>query len=215
MSFGAVAASVAGAAATSLLGGGSGGESTSTQSMKMDPRMDRFVYGDSGQGGLLGDAHNLYKQQMAQGGMNPMMQAGLESQRQFLTSPQYSQGYNNLMNMGQGLLGGGVAGNPFTQSQRPAQMPQASMNPFMNGGFQYQGNPTLMSAMSPIQSQGVMPSDLSQPAPEDAAKQSALEQELSTFDSMTRGIFDSLKTSGMSDSEALRYAKAYSGSRGV
>jgi hypothetical protein len=208
MSFGILAAGIGG------LLGASGNKGSSTQSQKMDPRMDRFVYGDSGQGGLLGDAYKLYSQQMAQGGMNPMMQAGLEGQRQFLTSPQYSQGYNNLMNLGQGLLGGGVAGNPFTQSQRPAQMPKAEMHPFMNGGFQQQYNPSLLGALDPIKSQGVMPSELSKPVTE-AGQKSPLEQELSTFDDMTRRIFDALKTQGMNDSEALRYAKAYSGSRGV
>jgi hypothetical protein len=187
-----------------LLGLAGGGDSSSTQQMKMDPRMDRFVYGESGKGGLLGDAYKLYSQQMAQGGMNPMMQAGLESQRQFLTSPQYTQGYNNLMNLGQGLLGGGVAGNPFTQSQRPAQMPQANMNPFMGGGFQYQNNPAMMGAMSPMQPQGVKPSELSQPK-EVTPEQSAIEK-LSPYG---KSMFDQFKALGMSDEQALQMAASY------
>lgn len=106
---GAVAAPLIGG----LLGGSSGGAST-TQQQKMDPRMDKYVYGGDGNSGLLSDANSIYKKQLAQGGLNPMQTAGLEMQRQQLMSPQYGQGYDAMRSLGMSLMGGGVAGNPFT-----------------------------------------------------------------------------------------------------
>ena len=114
------------AAGASLLGGLLGSQSNSssqsnTQTKAMDPRMDRYVYGADGQSGLLGGAWNLMQQQAANGGMNDLQRQGLEMQRQYLTSPQYQNSYGNMMSAGQSLMGGGVAGNPFT-SQQPMQM---------------------------------------------------------------------------------------------
>lgn len=102
-----------GAIAGGLLGGSSKG-SEATRTTSMDPRMDRYVYGEDGKSGLLGGSFGLMNQQLASGGLNPMQQQGLNMQAQFLQSPQYQQGYGNMMNLGQSLLGAGVAGNPFT-----------------------------------------------------------------------------------------------------
>jgi hypothetical protein len=191
-----------------VFGSGGGGESSATQQMKMDPRMDRFVYGDSGKGGLLGDAHKLYSQQMAQGGMNPMMQGGMEAQRQFLLSQQYGQGQNNLMNVGQGLLGAGVAGNAFTQgNQVNGRMSQANMKPFMGQGHLYQPNTEFMGMMSPVQPQAVKPSDLSQPE-ETTPEKSAIEK-LGTYG---KAMFDQFKALGMTDEQAYRMAMNYGSS---
>lgn len=98
--------------------GGSGGGGEQTQTKSMDPRMDRYIYGDDGKGGLLGTSYNLMNQQLATGGLNPYQQQGLNMQAQFLTSPAYQQGYANMMNLGQSLMGAGVAGNPYTTGQR-------------------------------------------------------------------------------------------------
>ena len=109
--------SLIGAVAAPLIGGllgGSSGGNTSTQSQKMDPRLDKYVYGGDGNSGLLSDAQGIYKKQLSQGGLNPLQTAGLEMQRQQLMSPQYGQGYDAMRSLGMGLLGGGVAGNPFT-----------------------------------------------------------------------------------------------------
>lgn len=114
------------AAGASLLGGLLGSQSNSssqsnTQTKSMDPRMDRYVYGADGQSGLLGGAWGLMQKQAAQGGLNDLQRQGMEMQRQYLMSPQYQNSYGNMMSAGQSLMGGGVAGNPFT-SQQPMQM---------------------------------------------------------------------------------------------
>lgn len=113
----AITGEIAGSVVGGLLGGSDSG-SSQTQERKMDPRMDNYVYGSDGKSGLLGNAYNLMNQQLSTGGLNPYQQQGLNMQAQFLTSPAYQQGYANMMNLGQSLMGAGVAGNPYTSSQR-------------------------------------------------------------------------------------------------
>ena len=103
--------------AASLAGGLLGSKSTdSSQSStrSMDPRLDRYVYGTDGQSGLLSDAFGLYQKQAAQGGLNDLQRQGMGMQQQYLMSPQYQQGYANMQSLGNALMGGGVAPNPFT-----------------------------------------------------------------------------------------------------
>ena len=100
-------------AGLSAAGGLLGSEGSSSTSNKIDDRLAPYVYGKNGKGGLLGDIDALYRQQMGQGGLNDMQRAGLESQRQVLASPQYTQGYEAMRSLGMGLMGGGVARNPF------------------------------------------------------------------------------------------------------
>lgn len=105
-------------AAVSLAGGLLGSQSTnSSQSAtrSMDPRLDRYVYGADGKSGLLSDAFGLYSKQAAQGGLNDLQRQGMGMQQQYLMSPQYQQGYANMASLGNALMGGGVAANPFTQ----------------------------------------------------------------------------------------------------
>ena len=91
------------------IAGGSSGGGGSSQSTQLDPRMANYVYGSDGQSGLLGDAQSIYKQQMAQGGLNDMQRQGMDMQRQYLMSPQYQQGFGN---MAQGVP---VIFSPFQQ----------------------------------------------------------------------------------------------------
>lgn len=100
--------------AGAVLGGTSGGKTaTSTTTKDMDPRLANYVYGADGTGGLLGSASKLFNDQMATGGLNELQRQGIDLQKSWLMNPAYAQGYTNMMNVGQGLLGGGVAGNPF------------------------------------------------------------------------------------------------------
>ena len=100
--------------AGAVLGATSGGkDTTSTTTKDMDPRLANYVYGADGTGGLLGSATKLFNDQMATGGLNDLQRQGIDMQKSYLTNPAYAQGYTNMMNVGQGLLGGGVAGNPF------------------------------------------------------------------------------------------------------
>jgi len=100
--------------AGAVLGGTSGGKTTTSNTTKeMDPRLANYVYGADGTGGLLGSATKLFNDQMATGGLNELQRQGIDMQKNYLLNPAYAQGYTNMMNVGQGLLGGGVAGNPF------------------------------------------------------------------------------------------------------
>lgn len=155
----------------SVLGGllGGGGSESSQTSNKIDDRLAPYVYGKNGQGGLLGDIQKLYQQQMGQGGLNDMQRAGMESQRQVYASPQFTQGYDAMRSMGLGLLGGGVAQNPFSTgqaslNQRPMmggqqQMPQQMQPIRPNTNMQYQtyqpqATPAMQAMNTPIPSVG-------------------------------------------------------------
>jgi hypothetical protein len=112
-----------------LLGSGSG-DKAATSEQKLDPRLERYVYGPDGESGLLGAMYQLAQEQASQGGLNDLQRQGMEMQRQYLMSPEYSQGMNQLRSMGLGLLGSGVAANPFTGGG--VTQPAA-------GGFGYKG----------------------------------------------------------------------------
>lgn len=80
-----------GLTALTALSGSQGTEGQTTE-RKMDPRLDQYVYGPNG---------------------TIPMTAGL-LQQQF---PMAQQGGQSLFNMGQGLLGRGIAANPFTKGR--------------------------------------------------------------------------------------------------
>lgn len=88
-------------------------DTTATTKKDMDPRLANYVYGADGTGGLLGSASKVFNDQMATGGLNELQRQGIDLQKNFFLNPAYAQGYTNMMNVGQGLLSGGVAGNPF------------------------------------------------------------------------------------------------------
>lgn len=128
-------------AGVGAIAGGSSGGGEQTQKTTLDPRIAQYVYGTDGNSGLLGDAQSIYQQQMNQGGLNDMQRQGMGMQYQYLTSPQYQQGAQQKFDVGSGLLGGGVAGNPFTRSQgMQGAAPQRA-------GFQF-----APSSQAPIQS---------------------------------------------------------------
>ena len=138
-----------------LLGGG-GSEQSATKTI--DPRLGRFVYGEDGKSGLLGDVQSLYRQQAGQGGLNDLQRSGMEMQRQTLMSPQYTQGYDAMRSMGMNLMGGGIAQNPFTNAAANRPMPaqgQAVARPNTNMQYQpfsYAQNGAMAGGAAPIQS---------------------------------------------------------------
>lgn len=92
-----------------------GKDQTATTSQQIDPRMAQYIYG-TGYGdknSLLGAAQDWFKNN--QSGMNANMQAGVNQMASLYSSPQYAAGYNQMRDVGQGLLGRTIAGNPFTQ----------------------------------------------------------------------------------------------------
>lgn len=95
--------------ASSLLGGllGSKGSSTSNSSQQtLDPRMADAVYGVNG---VIPSAQDWYSKNKT--GLNAMMLEGMDNTYNQLGASR--QGYNQMQNLGMGLLGGGAAGNPF------------------------------------------------------------------------------------------------------
>lgn len=98
-------------------GASGGGTNTKTSEEKLDPRMAQYLYG-TGYGdanSLLGAAQKLYQQNPT--GINPTMQQGMDMQKAALTDPAYAQSFQAMRNAGTGLLGQGVAANPFTSGQ--------------------------------------------------------------------------------------------------
>lgn len=144
----------------SLLGGllGGGGSSSSQTSNQIDPRLAKYVYGGDGQTGILPTIYGQFQKDYAQGGLNDLQRSGMESQRQVLSSPQYSQGYDAMRSMGLGLMGGGIAQNPFTNASANRPSPsagQAVVRPTTNlqyTPYQPQQTAALTAMNTPIQS---------------------------------------------------------------
>lgn len=103
MAFTAVASTVVGG-----LLGGSGNKSSQTQSNQIDPRLEPYIYGANG---VLPAAADWYSKNKT--GMNSQMQQGSNNQASQLAASK--PGFDQMQNLGLGLLSGGVAGNPFSQ----------------------------------------------------------------------------------------------------
>src|SRR5665648_26717 len=128
-------------------------------------------------GGLLGDVNNLSKQQLGQGGLNPMQSAGLEMQRQTLIDPRYSQGYEQMRSMGSGLMGAGVAGNPFTSGQGLYKNMGAPVTqPAYSQAQPYQQNQATLAASMPINSMPAAPAVAQAPVMDQSALQEFMRQ---------------------------------------
>ncbi len=93
MTWGAVASIGVGLLTSQSSKGGGGG--STTQKMEMDPAMRPYIFGDSNNKGLLQYGQGLLQQSQ---------------------SPERMQGWNNMMNRSQQLLGGSIAGNPFSKT---------------------------------------------------------------------------------------------------
>lgn len=136
------AGSPAGGALLGAVGGGlgnAGGLNSATSSVqnKLDPRIAQYIYGPNGTSGVAGDVNTLYKQQLAQGGLNDTQRMGLNNQLSVLNAPGYQTGFNQMRAAGSGLLANPIAGNPFTSGQAalahpqmPGQMPAQMQNPY-------------------------------------------------------------------------------------
>jgi hypothetical protein len=99
--------SLAGPVIGGLLGG-SGSKSSQTQTNTIDPRLAEAIYGSNGSVPAAQDWFSKNKS-----GMNSQMQQGLTNQAsQYAAS---KPGFDQMQNLGLGLMGGGVAGNPFSQ----------------------------------------------------------------------------------------------------
>ena len=56
--------SLIGAGLGLLAGGSSKGNETTQTNNQLDPRIAKYIYGENGSSGLLGDAQSIYQQQM-------------------------------------------------------------------------------------------------------------------------------------------------------
>lgn len=139
--------SILGAVAGPLIGGLLGGkESKQTQSSQqtLDPRMESAVYGANG---VIPSAQALY--QANPSGLNGQMISGMDNQWAQLTNS--AQGYNQMQNMGMGLMGGGMAANPFTSGYQ--------------GGGDFQGSVNGRGGSIAPQAMSYQPAQLNQPGP--------------------------------------------------
>jgi hypothetical protein len=93
-------------APTSQTTNSSSSHGSSTQH-KIDPRMEQAIYGA---GGIMPNASAWYAQN--QSGLNDKMVTGMNNQWNQLGASK--QGFDQMQNLGMGLMGGGTAGNPFT-----------------------------------------------------------------------------------------------------
>jgi hypothetical protein len=129
MSWAAVAGAAIGVVGGALSSSGKGSGGVQTTQNTVDPRIANYLYGQSGQAGLLNDVNNLYSKQASTGGLNSLQVAGLDMQRHQLMDPRYTQGFGQMRTLGSGLLGQGVAGNPFMGGQAAYGMMQPQMMP--------------------------------------------------------------------------------------
>lgn len=163
----------------------SGGQTQQNTQNQLSPVNNGLLYGGNGigGGGLLGNAYNNFLLQNQVAGTNPLMNAGLESQRQVLSNPGTTTGFDQMRGLGSSLLSGGVAGNPFTQghtagasqgTQGASYTPQQSYQ-----SFGFQNNPTLDWQNSPIQQ---VSNPISQPQSAAPAQQSQQDSQMGTDD---------------------------------
>ena len=107
---GILAASVVGGLLGSK-GNSSGSGATATQTNAIDPRLSDAIYGSSG---VVPSAQDWYAKNKT--GLNPMMLQGMDNQyNQHAAS---HQGFNQMQNLGMGLMGAGAAGNPFLEGYK-------------------------------------------------------------------------------------------------
>ena len=100
--------SLAGPVIGGLLGGGGSKSQETTKVNQIDPRLEPYIYGANGS---LPAAQDWFTKNKS--GMNGQMQQGLNNQAsQYAAS---KPGFDQMQNLGLGLMGGGVAGNPFSQ----------------------------------------------------------------------------------------------------
>lgn len=99
----------------------------------IDPRMENILYGT---GGIIPQATDWWNQNSS--GTNEQMITGMNNTWNQLGAS--GQGYNQMQNLGMGLMGGGAAGNPFTGTggvaaqqvqYTPATFNAGTQNPFV------------------------------------------------------------------------------------
>ena len=147
---------IVGAVAGPLIGGLLGGnESSQTQSTQqtLDPRMESAVYGP---GGVVPQAQAWYKAN--EGGLNSQMLTGLDNSWAQLGNS--AQGFNQMQNLGMGLMGGGVSSNPFAAGYQ--------------GGGNFQGSVNGQGGSIATKPMSYQPTQMNQPGP--FAQQFAVDQ---------------------------------------
>jgi hypothetical protein len=113
-----------------VLGAVEGGKGQSaTQENRLDPRIAQYLFGTGygDQNSLLGAAQKQWQQNPT--GLNPLQTQALEMQKNYLQSPEYTQGFQQMRNVAQGLLSNQAASNPFTSGQIGLLSKTADYNP--------------------------------------------------------------------------------------
>lgn len=117
------------------------GSSSLTQ-QKIDPRMEAAIYGA---GGIVPTATDWYNNNRS--GLNEKMITGMNNQWNQLGASK--QGFDQMQNLGMGLMGGGTAGNPFTGGGGIAPQ-QLTYKPAEFGANSSVNSPFVMPVSTPI-----------------------------------------------------------------
>jgi hypothetical protein len=106
-----------------------GSGQSATQENRLDPRIAQYLFGTGygDQNSLLGAAQKQWQQNPT--GLNPLQTQALEMQKNYLQSPEYTQGFQQMRNVAQGLLSNQAASNPFTSGQMGLLSKTADYNP--------------------------------------------------------------------------------------
>lgn len=136
-------AAVGSAVVGGLLGSDGSSQSQSTQ-QTLDPRMEGAVYGA---GGVVPQAQAWYKAN--ESGLNSQMLTGLDNSWAQLGNSK--QGFDQMQNLGMGLLGGGAAANPFASGYQ--------------GGGNFQGSTNGQGGSIASKPMSYQPTQMNQPGP--------------------------------------------------
>ena len=138
--------------------GNKGSKSTETTTKTTDPRYDPYLYG---YGGILPSAANWYSQNSS--GLNDQSLLGLNNQWSQLGASK--PGFDQMQSLGQTLMGGSVAGNPFTNGAManggkqpagsPTQSTMGSYQPAQYGGSQAFSMPKAQPMAAPSSNLGI------------------------------------------------------------
>ena len=158
----AAIAAIAGPVVGGLLGS-QGSQTSETAQKSIDPRYAPYIYGGNG---VLPNAQDWYMQNKS--GLNPQMVSGLNTQWGQLANS--VPGYQRMQNLGLSMMGGGVAGNPFSMG---GQAPTGGMTPSIPTDRTIPAAPTAVPQSSPFQMPQQVYQQPVEPAPAQAPQAAA------------------------------------------
>jgi hypothetical protein len=149
-----------GGAAMGALGSKKGGGGSSSTTQQVDPRLAPYLYGEDDKGGLLKDVDLWY--QANKSGLNDQMAQGLNTQWNVYNDPKTLGGYQQMSNLGSGLMSTPIVGNPFGDGRLSlggggnlgmgSQQPQAQQQAPQSYGMPASAQQSMPAASGPFSS---------------------------------------------------------------